>query len=170
MNRKVFCLLALGLLLLPVSALAFTIDLYETVDNTATGIPSLMGPIVTLPDTVFSGTLFIWEGQSGDRRVLSNMLFFYADITKATGNHVQLFSDDPFRPFPDPLAGLPAGEVFEGDFSILPILFFAGPNTYHIWTDLLPGTFGNAVPLPPGALLLGSGLLGLVGWRRFRKN
>jgi hypothetical protein len=27
-----------------------------------------------------------------------------------------------------------------------------------------------AVPIPPGALLLGSGLLGLLGWRRFRKG
>jgi hypothetical protein len=28
---------------------------------------------------------------------------------------------------------------------------------------------GAPVPLPPTVLLLGSGLLGLVGWRRFRK-
>lgn len=28
----------------------------------------------------------------------------------------------------------------------------------------------GVVPLPPGALLFGSGLLGLVGWRRFRKG
>jgi len=28
----------------------------------------------------------------------------------------------------------------------------------------------NPVPVPPGVLLLGSGLLGLVGWRRFRKS
>jgi hypothetical protein len=28
----------------------------------------------------------------------------------------------------------------------------------------------NAAPLPPSAWLLGSGLLGLVGWRRFRKS
>jgi hypothetical protein len=28
----------------------------------------------------------------------------------------------------------------------------------------------SAVPLPPGVFLLGSGLLGLVGWRRFRKS
>jgi hypothetical protein len=29
---------------------------------------------------------------------------------------------------------------------------------------------GSAVPLPPTVLLLGSGLLGLAGWRRFRKS
>ena len=29
---------------------------------------------------------------------------------------------------------------------------------------------GGSVPLPPTVLLLGSGLLGLVGWRRFRKG
>jgi hypothetical protein len=31
-------------------------------------------------------------------------------------------------------------------------------------------TFSSAVPLPPTVLLLGSGLLGLVGWRRLRKG
>jgi hypothetical protein len=36
--------------------------------------------------------------------------------------------------------------------------------------DFSMGVAGNAVPLPPTVLLLGSGLLGLVGWRRFRKG
>jgi hypothetical protein len=31
-------------------------------------------------------------------------------------------------------------------------------------------TYYTAVPLPPTVLLLGSGLLGLAGWRRFRKS
>jgi hypothetical protein len=36
--------------------------------------------------------------------------------------------------------------------------------------DNLSVTADNIVPLPPSVLLLGSGLLGLVGWRRFRKG
>ena len=30
--------------------------------------------------------------------------------------------------------------------------------------------FGSQVPVPPSLLLLGSGLLGMAGWRKFRKN
>jgi type VI protein secretion system component Hcp len=49
----------------------------------------------------------------------------------------------------------------EGSVGGLGLLFgmgLAGPMTVEV------------VPLPPTALLLGSGLLGLVGWRRFRKS
>ena len=42
------------------------------------------------------------------------------------------------------------------------------PNPY-IYTVYAGPNF-QAVPLPPSLLLLGSGLLGLVGWRRFKKS
>ena len=38
------------------------------------------------------------------------------------------------------------------------------------WNYAAFETGQHLVPLPPTALLLGSGLLGLAGWRRFRKN
>jgi choice-of-anchor C domain-containing protein len=38
------------------------------------------------------------------------------------------------------------------------------------WGPLLDNVSVNAVPLPPTMLFFGSGLLGLVGWRRFRNG
>jgi hypothetical protein len=44
-------------------------------------------------------------------------------------------------------------------------------GTDYFWSDINPGFEGTAsVPLPPTVLLLGSGLLGLAGWRRFKKE
>jgi hypothetical protein len=47
-------------------------------------------------------------------------------------------------------------------------------GTDHFWSDTNPGFEGVAgpstVPLPPTVLLLGSGLLGLAGWRRLKKG
>ena len=40
-----------------------------------------------------------------------------------------------------------------------------GTGTDYI---MVPDTF-NEIPIPPTALLMGSGLLGIMGWRRFRK-
>jgi hypothetical protein len=52
---------------------------------------------------------------------------------------------------------------------------FYGPGWYADGTSTIDVTYiismtGNVVPIPPTALLLGSGLLGLLGWRRFRKG
>ena len=47
-------------------------------------------------------------------------------------------------------------------------------GNWYYWIHGLAVHDGNigssVVPLPPSTLLLGSGLLGLAGWRRFRKN
>ncbi len=47
---------------------------------------------------------------------------------------------------------------------------FGGPRGADIVIGKDPPPVGSAVPIPPTALLLGSGLLGLMGWRRFRKS
>ena len=39
-----------------------------------------------------------------------------------------------------------------------------------VFGEITQGGGVGGVPLPPSVLLFGSGLLGLVGWRRFRKN
>jgi len=53
--------------------------------------------------------------------------------------------------------------------------FCQGPTTYGIINYDAHATLeidlpSKVVPLPPTVILLGSGLLGLVGWRRFRKG
>jgi hypothetical protein len=44
--------------------------------------------------------------------------------------------------------------------------YATGDGTHLVFDNITVQT--SAVPLPPSVLLLGSGLLGLVGWRRFR--
>jgi hypothetical protein len=67
-----------------------------------------------------------------------------------------------------------------GDYASLfqlPVTAINGVNTAAIFDpsdnfgwDLAVLTTPSAVPVPPGLLLLGSGLLGLAGWRRFKKS
>lgn len=50
--------------------------------------------------------------------------------------------------------------------------YFGYHNAAIAWDNFQVQYTGveNLVPIPPTALLLGSGLLGLAGWRRFRKS
>ncbi len=59
---------------------------------------------------------------------------------------------------------IPSGvHLTEGAITTLP------PPGTTFFADLDISTI-NEVPLPPGFVLLGTGLLGLAGWRRFRKG
>jgi hypothetical protein len=48
--------------------------------------------------------------------------------------------------------------------------YIGGGNPDSIGIDNITFFRPTTVPLPPSVFLLGSGLLGLLGWRRFRKN
>jgi hypothetical protein len=60
--------------------------------------------------------------------------------------------------------------VREGEFGDLVPFASDNWNPLGLKTDDFSGNIFSPVPLPPTVLLLGSGLLGLVGYRRFRKG
>jgi PEP-CTERM motif len=62
----------------------------------------------------------------------------------------------------------PHGGASLADLTVFPPsadLYASGPPDYFIFK-----VEGTVVPLPPTMWLLGSSLLGLAGWRRFRKG
>ncbi len=74
----------------------------------------------------------------------------------------------------NPALGIPAGMTSLATLGLSDTSNFIGTYTVtghgdHSVNYSLSGTF-TAVPLPSTLLLLGSGLLGLAGWRRLRKS
>lgn len=89
---------------------------------------------------------------------------FNADISVP----LSFWSDSDVPPLPKLMGQsdnlTPRGTVGPEEFNVLDQAFEA---TYG-WTTLQ--VTSTVVPLPPTVWLLGSGLLGLVGWRRFKKS
>jgi hypothetical protein len=118
----------------------------------------------------------------------------FTGVTKKDSSGTVLFYSDTIYGVPVPPA-LQPDNVFPKDPVILADQITVGsgtgsggemipPQLCYAW-NFAPGTHGSdigmagvlyftesqvVVPIPPTALLLGSGLLGLVGWRRFRKS
>jgi hypothetical protein len=140
--------------------------------------PGGLNPVLTytLPFSVVAGDVIITEpiawqpGEWPGYPTLSDVVRFNAP------NYLVFYSDaPPFDSLADTIS--PPGTYYPNNVSILEI----GPSddyNWGVWTPNLgdPGDPGFAmtytlysdVPLPPSALLLGSGLLGLLGfgWRR----
>jgi len=78
------------------------------------------------------------------------------------------FASSYYDPFPDYSVGQFIGFTSSEPFSKVTIALAPGATAYTYTLDTL--RYQTAAPLPGSLLLLGSGLLGLVGWRRFRKG
>ncbi len=88
--------------------------------------------------------------------VKDDMVHFYNDTGRA---YAKLWSDEMV--FNPPIGA----NVFEMQDDTYPAVYHAGLATYSIYSD--PGNPApTPTPVPPAVILLGSGLLGLVGWRR----
>jgi hypothetical protein len=185
-RRLVFRCLAVALVLgLPLAAQAglVNVDLYYGANDTGSGVTfSNFASSFTSSDIMF-GTNNSWEWFP------LGGIVFGADITgclnvASSGNHqFTLKSDDGSYLFID------GGPVINNGSDHYPIsvsdtvYLAAGTHPFEVQfrengimfsgVDLtLPSgvTYGNPVPLPPALLLFGSGLLGLAGWRSFRKS
>jgi hypothetical protein len=117
--------------------------------------------IVTIVDTALSGDMLTLYDNGG----------FVGTTSSVSNDITNLFYLDPSL---GPDAALTHPELSYGLFTL--------PGGGHSLTiQTFQNTYGNTsgiaffrvdanpVPLPPSAWLLGSSLLGLVGWRRFRK-
>lgn len=61
-------------------------------------------------------------------------------------------------------------KIFDGDMS-LEVTVLSGSGLFSMPTvEIINRNNNCVVPLPPSVLLLGSGFLGLAGWRKFRKS
>ena len=86
--------------------------------------------------------------------VKDDVIHFYNDTGRA---YAKLWSDEMVPTIPI------GANLFEMQDDNYPTVYHAGLATYQIFSD--PAN-PAPTPVPPAVILLGSGLLGLVGWRR----
>ncbi len=143
--------------------------------NGTTGIPVVEGFLVWLDGP----TLF--TPATNGTFVISDVIAFSNNLTNPSDPHgvAQLYSDDALPPGWT-INSIPTGvnvgfalfaENTDDTFNSITESGVGGGQGASVTYNFNSDPFNSSeVPLPPSALLMGSGLLGLVGFRRFRKS
>lgn len=168
MKKQLIFVLVLVLVFLCSVAFAFTVDLYETINNLPSGASTPRPPAVQLPEVIVPGWLIILE-QNLPNQTESNwsdLVHFYN--VESTG-YAQLFSKSFADPWPINYAGIIAGAhsvVVEPADGLT--TYVAGNNTYYIHSN--PEECNPKIPEASSILLAMSGLSGIGGFRLLRKK
>jgi hypothetical protein len=145
------------------SASAFTLDLYETIDNTPGGTPSDNGPVVPIPTGLGTGFVIILDNNN-DNSNQNN----WSDVLDFTDGGVQLRSD--VNDAPNPLWPSYSSNFFflleTGTVTDYCGFCTEGSNHYLVHS----GEDTRQTPEPATMLLLGGGLVGLRMIRRRRNQ
>jgi hypothetical protein len=124
-----------------------------------------------LPQTignVFTVTKNITVTSLGD--TIAESFSSNADVIGyASTGKLSVDPDINFLPFAARYSIGMTGLEFPTGTSLASAEFYVGPNFDPI-SDPIPDNSNSGVPIPGAIWLLGSGLLGLTGWRRFKKT
>lgn len=140
-----------------------------------TNAPSPTGIILSLPTAFEFTPTNSWAYAGFSSTAAMMWLRWDANIENRDWGMPSMYSMDIAMPSPDALltqGSLPVGSEGVGFYNAFGAFGYA-PGAEIVWASTVPTPPPpppNNVPLPPTVLLLGSGLLGLAGWRRFRKS
>jgi PA14 domain len=180
----VFVLATIMVMGLAISAQAVNVEIYSGYGTTGGGAPysDLVGSFLSDDIEFATDTGYNWHpfGLSDFGARLTGCLIAGADGTYIFG----LDSDDGSLLFIDGSLVVDNGGAHPPQIAYDQVNLTAGIHPFEVQfyedfggpsgVDLILGSPGNCIrycpiPLPPSVWLMGSGLLGLVGWRRFRK-